>query len=398
MANAPTPAFVKYLAGEVEDALDAVYKDDATPVGRAYRDKFQFVVQTYCQQHDQAGEQTAAFVREIPCNEQFDLHGAIGGLIILRQTHEALTELLQDDADFKASYRGEEVTDDETDRHVRKTARDYERDTQVSEDVNGIVRKTAVEGEATDEEFLNASYDSDNGAAVEFDIALSARDRLEPKDDVPATNPVTSLPAHAPGGVPVQAHDVPVVEPSAPVSDGSTLVGTIGGLAVHESSRREQPAAAVVAPASIGPERIAIVPQTHFGGSPSVVFNRAKEWFADMIVKIAAGSERRDDFPRIAPLVDKKEFEQHGTTREELVRLAREIRDMTRRLRPPLSERHDDLLEMMERSLKPGGKGPTSGEMEDILDSFTGMFGKRDEDKYGLGLNQNWADGNDEDE
>lgn len=123
MANAPTPAYVNYLAGEVEDALDAVYKDDATPLGRAYRDKFQFVIQTYCQQHDQAGEQTAAFVREIPCNEQFDVQGALGGLIVLRQTHEALTELLQDDADFKASYRGDDVTDDETDRAVRKTAR-----------------------------------------------------------------------------------------------------------------------------------------------------------------------------------------------------------------------------------------------------------------------------------
>lgn len=397
MAKEPTPAYVNYLGGELEDALDAVYEDDATPVGRAYRDKFQFVIQTYCQQHDQAGERTAAFVREIPCNERFGLEGAIGGLIILRQTHEALTELLQDDADFRASYRGDDVTDDETDRAVRKTARDYEKDTQVDERVNDIVRRKAVEGEATDEQFLNASYDSDNGAQVEFDIALSARDRLKPKDEPLA--PAVSRPSHVEGltgDVPAQARDVPLVEPDAPVPGESTPVGTIGGLGVRESSRRD--AAPVAKPTSARPERITIVPQTHFGGSPSVVFNRAKEWFVDMIVKVAAGSEQDDEFPRIEPLVDKKEFERHGTTREELLKLAREIRDMTRRLRPPLSERHDDLMEMMQRSLNKPGGGPTSGEMEDILDSFMEMFGRRDDDKYGLGLDGKWGQGDSEDE
>ncbi len=80
MVEQPTPAYVKYLAGEVEDALDERYKDDATPVGGAFRNKLQFVIQTYCQQHDQAGEQTAAFVAELECNGQFDIRGALGML------------------------------------------------------------------------------------------------------------------------------------------------------------------------------------------------------------------------------------------------------------------------------------------------------------------------------
>ena len=47
MASAPTPAYVKYLAGEVEDTLDECFRDDATPVGGAFRNKLQFVIQTY---------------------------------------------------------------------------------------------------------------------------------------------------------------------------------------------------------------------------------------------------------------------------------------------------------------------------------------------------------------
>lgn len=267
--------------------------------------------------------------------------------------------------------------------------------------MNDIVRRKAVEGEATDEQFLNASYDSDNGAQVEFNIALSARDRLEPKEDVPAASR-RAQDEGSTGDIPTQAQNVPAVESETPVSNESTLVGTIGGLNVHESPRRDAPASPVadaVMATPTGPVRIDVKPQTHFGGMPSVVFNRAKGWFTDMIIKVAAGSEQDGEFPRIAPLVDKKEFEGNGTTRDELLKLAREIRDMTRRLRPPLSERHDDLMEMMERSLnKPGGGGPTSGEMEDILDSFTEMFGGRDDDKYGLGLDKKWGEGDAEDE
>lgn len=414
MAKVTTPAYVNYLAGELEDALDAVYKDDATPVGRAYRDKLQFVIQTYCQQHDQAGEQTAAFVRDIPCNERFDFEGAIGGLIILRQTHEALAELLQDDADFKASYRGEEVTDDKTDRYVRQTAHDYEKDTQVGEDVNDIVRRTAAEGEATEKEVTDASYDSDDGAGMEFNIALSARDRLKPEEIVASATPDPMPIETSDGEVWVKGEEVLPVEPDAPVQpnkvvqasmeesitsvpDRSTPVENIGNFVVSEPPRRDEPPPAAPVSASAEPECIKIVSQTYFGQTPSVAFNRAKEWLTNTIIKIAAGSEVRDEFPRIAPLVDKKEFERHGTTREELTRLAREIRNMTRRLRPPLSERHGELMDLMERiALRPGGGGPSKDEVDSILDSFTEMFGGSGDDKYGLGLNQKWDSGNDD--
>lgn len=353
MSPALTPAYLSYLGGEFANQLDELYKDDETPYGEAYRNKFRFIIQTYCQQHDQAGEQTAAFVELLPCNSEFGIDGAVKGLMILRQTREALAELLKDDADFLESYRGDNVTSEETDRSVRQDAREFTKRNEVSPEIDSVVRKTATEGEATEKEIMDASYNFQDGAKAEFDVALSARDRLP--DDKPAK--AASL-------IPV----TPTVSPSVP------------------------------APQIDRPVFVILKKQTYFGGSPSIVFNRAKKWFVDAIIKIAAGSERHDHFPRIAPLVDKPELGAHATTLVELSQLACDIRDMTDRLRPPLSERFDDLTDMLSRAInKPGGGGPMQVEISDVMGSFGQMFGNPNEDKYGLGTEDWKKGGGDED-
>lgn len=332
-----TPAYVAYLERDLADRLDEIYHDDETPYGEAFRNRLRFTLQTYCQQHDQAGEQTAAFAEHIPCNNEFGIEGAIGGLMILRQTREALTELLQDDADFLESYRGEHVTDDETDRSVREDAREFTKRNEVSSEINAIVHQTATEGEATEKEIIDASYDFKDGAKTEFDVALSARDRLEPE-----------LPR--------------VAVPQAPV----------------ERAKDD------------GPRAIVLKHVTYFGESPSIVFNRAKKWLVDAIIKIAAGSEEYDRFPRIAPLVDKPELGTHGTTRAELSQLSRDIRDMADRLRPPLSENFSELGDLMKIAVEKLGDGvPGPDEVKDVMSSFMQMFGKPDDDEYGLGT-EDW--------
>ena len=134
------------------------------------------------------------------------------------------------------------------------------------------------------------------------------------------------------------------------------------------------------------PKKIAIVAVSQFGKSPSIAFNEAKAWFTRAIVNVAAGFETSGSVPRIAPLVDKPEFGEHGTTRAELDTLAREIESMTRRLRPPLSESYVDLMDMMDRAIDAGKDGDI-GKINDVMKSFGEMFGKPKEDEYGLGLN-----------
>lgn len=334
-----TPAYVAYLEGELADALEEIYKDDETPHGRAFEDKLQFVIQTYCQQHDQAGEQTADFVRHIPFNAAFGIEGAVGGLMVLRRTRAALLELLEHDKEFLESYRGDKVTSDEEDRAIRADAAEYTKRNEVGEDINRIVRKTAAEGEATEKDIVDAAYGSADGARTEFDVALSARDRLEPP---PAIAAVPSMPE--------------------------------------------------AADATEAPRAIDIRPVTRFGESPSLAFNAAKKWFTDAIIRVASGSDHPGAFPRIAPLIDHPELGAHGTTRDELLGIVRDIRDFTGRLRPPLSERHDDLLFLLENVVKKGGDGE---DVRDVMRSFDEMFGDPDRDTYGMGLND-WKGGSDD--
>lgn len=349
-----TSAYLTYLEGELGDKLEAIYKDDATPHGRAFEDTLQFTMQTYCQQHDQAGEQSAAFVLNLPCNNEFGIEGAVYGLMILRRTRTALAELLEDDADFLASYRGDHVTDAETDRSVRNDAREFEKRNEVGSEIDAIVKKTASEGEATEKEIIDASYGFQDGAQTEFNVALSARDRLEPVEKAP--------PAHAP-----------------PV-------------------RRNADTVPLAPPVSAGPSAITIEAKTYFGQTPSGVFNMAKKWLTGMIVKVASGSERANEFPRIRPLMHKPELEQRGTSQKELETLVEDIHDMADRLRPPLSEKFESLMDI---ALDLGRKKPDGSPMgtqeqieaiHDALDSFTQMFGGRDDDKYGLGT-EDWKKG-----
>jgi len=113
-----------------------------------------------------------------------------------------------------------------------------------------------------------------------------------------------------------------------------------------------------------------------------------------MIVRVAAGSDTPNSFPRIRPLIDKPELAPHATTQVELETLAREIEDMTRRLRPPLSESHGDLMHIFDRlrDVNPAN----ADEVKDVLGSFNEMFGNREEDEYKLGLD-GWKDEKDED-
>lgn len=364
MAPPLTPAYLKYLEGEISDQLEERFKDDGTPHGGAYEDKLQFVIQTYCQQHDQAGEQTAEFVRQLPCNSEFGIEGAVGGLMVLRRTRAALIELLEHDAEFLASYRGDNATTDETDRSVRKDAREFSKRNEVDESTNAKIKKSATEGEATEEQIADAAYNFQNAAETEFDVALSARDRLEPVPD-PVAKPV-----------------IPAV-PGMTSAESQVLAAFVAsGLA--ESPRREPHAPGEQQKVPETAKQIQILGISQFGTTPSVVFNRAKEWFTKMIVSVAAGTETKHSFPRIRPLIDKPELAPHATTQAELETLAREIEDMTRRLRPPLSETHGELTVFLDRVRDSDPR--SKDDIKDVLGSFDEMFGGGKKDTYGLGL------------
>ncbi len=348
-----TRAYVEYLEGELADRLDAEFHDDETPIGEALRNVLAFHFNVYCIMHDLAGKQAHAFVQRLPFYKD-PIENAVSGRMMLRQTHQALTELLGDDVEFLESFRGEHVTDDETDQHVREEAREYAKDTEVSADVNDIVRKTAAEGEATEKHIADAAYNFQDAEQVEHDIALSMRDQLPTERSEP-----TPL--------------APAARPPLQKSNGT---------------KEEAP-----------PERVLIQQESYLGQTPSVVHRRSTKWLADAIIAVCCGSlrEREHEFPRIAPLIDRPELGEWGSMKSDILRCVAEIRDMVHRLRPPLSERYEELQDLMERLRRPNSDG-SSNELDtvrDVLEAFRNFHGSPKDDEYGLGLND-WKSEDDE--
>ncbi len=351
---AVTKAYVSYLEGTADDLLQDAYQNDESKHGRAFEDTLQFVINAYCSLHDQAGERSYDFVQNLPHGPEYGTEDAVIALRILRRTRDALRELVEHDAEFKASFQGDRVTSSQTDESVRNDAREFTERNEVDEATNQAIMESATEGEATEREVSDAAYNFQDSADIEHRVALSMRDRL----DVPQETADAPLPS---------ASSIPEVSPPAadvPPDDAS--------------------------PTYDPPTRIVLKKETYIQQSPSIVFNRAKMWLIDAIVKVVRGSEKEDQFPRISPLIAAKDLGEHGVTHFDLVETVRDVRQMVRALRPPLSESFENLngMQMFVNLRGPDGKpiAPTEVRIavNDALGSFTDLHGDPEEDRYNL--------------
>lgn len=363
-----TAGYLSYVRSEAADKLDDAFHDDDTPLGAAFRDKLKFVINNYCQMHDAAGPRTAEFVGELPYYDagNMGMPDAVLGDIILRETHQALRELQEADAEFRESYRGGQETDDATDRSVRKDASEFNTRHNITQDKLRSYERSAAEGSVSDDEITDEFYDGVNSAERELDVAKSARDRLEP----PA---------------------------------GESSVENVPGEPKGESQPPTEFSAEKTVTRKTKAVRPALHAQDYLGCPPSETFIRAKKWLTEHIILVASGTEndKKEDFPRIQPLMELPQaLQEFGTTQPALTQIVREIREMTDKLRPPLVERMDDLLDRM-RNLTRGGQSQPAdiddikGALEDTLSFMEDALGK-DKDEYGLGLNDWKSEGDEE--
>jgi hypothetical protein len=390
-----TAPALEYFHGEAALALERIYRDNATPEGEAFRDRLIFTINTYCQDHANAGAQVASFVEDIPFPEEVSAEDALLARHVLLETQAALKSLLEDDAEFLESYRGDTVPDDRTDASVREDAREF--DKRYKLDKEAIIRESAQEGSATDDEVSNSFYNGQNAERVESDVAHSARDRgFAEQVKVPAADPPLTEP-------PVSDVAPTIAASSDSTSEGTddkSLMPTPAGEGLSKPkeaapSNQLRPKEQPVKPVSIRPT---IKAPDFLGGSPSMVFNQAKQWLIDHIIQVASGTTKDGEFPRIAPLMEISEGLPYRVSVPELRAIVADIRASVRRIRPPLVESFDSLLDLAEKLKRkgPGGGGNIGDAIDafnDVLDAFKTMHGDPDEDRYGLGNNDWKKDG-----
>lgn len=340
---------MKYLEGEADSMLADAYRNDVSPDERAYEESLQFNINAYLSLHDQAGARSYEFVQALPRGKEHGAEDAVIALRILRRTRDALRELVQHDEEFKRSFQGDKITSEETDASVRRDAAAFTKRNEVDDATNAAIHASATEGEATEKQVSDAAYGFQDSDVVEHRVAQSARDCL----DAPTETADAPLPAIGSPG-------------DASASDGG------------------------IVPSYGSPERIRLTKQTYLQQSPSIVFNQAKKWLIDAIVAVVSGSNAEDRFPRIRPLMGVDGLGESGVTHEQLVSTVRDVREMVRALRPPLSESFEDLqgLDLKFNLRGPDGKPAGSVDLRvalgDAMNSFTDMHGDPDEDKYGL--------------
>ena len=426
MLNKPyTAPALKYFHGEAALALESIYRDDATPEGEAFRDRLIFTINTYCQDHANAGAQIASFVEDIPFPEEVSAEDALLARHVLLETQAALKSLLEDDEEFLESYRGDTVPDDRTDASVREDAREFDKRYKI--DKEAVIRQSAQDGSATDDEVTDSFYDGRNSERVESDVAHSARERGFPEQQ---KKPVDAdATAHTASEVPVNGQQdstttspagessVQDSTPAAEASPDGSSGGAEGKSAVPHVPLQERPAkfeddiSSAVPQQPVRPSEKPSKPVStrptldapdFLGGSPSMVFNQAKQWLIDHIIQVASGTTKDGEFPRLAPLMEIPEGLPYRITTPEIQSIVADLRASVRRIKPPLVESFDGLMDLAERLRRTGpkGGGDIDGAIDafnDIMDAFKKTYGNPNEDKYGLGMND-WKQGRSEDD
>lgn len=356
-----TEAALTYFAGEAAVKLEDLYRDDQTPEGTAFRDRLKFTINTYCQDHANAGAQIASFVEDIPFPKEWSVDDALLARHVLLETQAALQELLQDDEAFLDSYRGDTVPSDDVDQSVRRDAREF--DKRYKLDKGEVIRRSAEEGAATDDEVTNSFYDGKDGVRTESDVAHSSRDQGHPE---------------------TSASEPKRLQPPSEPEDFSAKPKS--GMSPRADSHPPQ-----------SPKSIDLSAPDYLGVSPSMVFNMAKKWLTEHIIQVASGSAEDGKFPRLQPLTELPDGLSHRLASADVRAIIADIRSATAKLKPPLVESFDHLLDIAERLRKgpkgsPDNLGDAVDALNDALGAFKDMFGDPDEDKYDLGTND-WKKG-----
>ncbi len=319
----PPHTTLLYFEGNATDILNDAFPDEENRT-RAFRDRLMFIINTYASQNDQAGPQLADLVESLPYNKEFGHQDALIALQILRETNEALYELLEDDEEFKASLRGS-TDDPDVDREVRASAREFSDHHDLS-GKDAIGREARAAGDMINDRAISDSfYDGKSARGVEEDIHTSHRDGIGES----VTADVLTYDGTSPG----------------PAST-NTAAEKLGADQSPVSTSTPEPPDAATRLFGEKPRRITVDTPKFTGKNPGTVFREAIDWLAKNLIAIASGTSSQDKFPRIAPIIDVKSGEKYSTTRDELMDLVEEIRSRFGRLRSPSggTDVHDLLI------------------------------------------------------
>ena len=158
-----------------------------------------------------------------------------------------------------------------------------------------------------------------------------------------------------------------------PAADASPHGSVEGADSAPPTPENQVPPAALKQAARLAGETVkpvstrpTITAPDFLGGSPSMVFNQAKQWLIDHIIRIASGTTKDGEFPRIAPLFEIPEGLPYRISDVELRAIVTDIRASVRRIRPPLVESFDHLLDIADRLRKGPKDGGDIGDGDDL--------------------------------
>jgi len=260
-----------------------------------FRAAFMNVVNVYCGLVEQAGRGCMEIVRKLPIVEGKPLADAVVAYEILKETHEALESLLEDDAVFDESLRGGLSIDAERDRQISEEARAFDQEYKIDKEQE--ILKSAREGQISDAEISDAATKWKNAHREDNEVAASRRgdeDRMKETLRITSASNATPSSKHSD----VQATKV-------------------------ERAEWEEP------------EEFDVTEPDFVGTSPNLCFRRATKWLADTIISISTGSQQKGRYPRLSPLLRSTVSEGPILPSEEVIELIASIRAKTGKLRTP---------------------------------------------------------------
>lgn len=341
--NLHNEAYARYAVSEADDIVQRAYECDGEKFSESYQTALHLAINNYCALHEQAGERVAEFVQQLPWVNEPIMNALIGQRILIL-TDATLRNILEQDAEFRESLIGDVRSTNADDSQIARDAKSWDQTHNADKDVE--IHESAQDGMVTDREVADAAYNG-NSEQIESAIHDSHRNTL-------GETPTITLPQTR------SLHDdLDITTPKA------------------DAPQRTIPNATK--------EDVTITVPKFNGESPSVVFKAATRWLCEHILMVATGSKQETRTPRLDAIrnADWKtaEGEPIALPSARIHQLCSTIRTQFARLRPPMVERAEEILDRM-RNLPSNDPRDMLDSLRDVLDLFKQE--KKNDDPYNL--------------
>ncbi len=292
------------LQSRAEFFVNAPFDDESIST---FCDDVKWRIANYMAIVHQAGMHAAELVQGLPyAAEEGGFEDAFMGAYILRQTEQALRELLEEDEEMSKMIQAYYTTTNEEDADARRKSQEFDRD-HLS-DLNGEFRQSAKgyeTGRASDGQIADSAAGGSRRTLDEH--VEAAQDRPEQTIEVrvyedgvkrgSVGSPLPELPAdttaapdaNVPAVTPVDISVSSVENPAPPKPEEDDEIEDIAVRLFGEK-----------------PERITVKAPDYSKSTPNSAFRSAIGWMVDHIIMAGSGSKNRGKYPRIAPLMIKQ--------------------------------------------------------------------------------------------